>query len=155
MRSKKKHLDFEINLIPCIDLLSVCICFLLLTAVWLNVGSLNVKQAVGGQSAAETEKKPMLWVIFGANGDLSVDVQGSTLPATLQKLKIPGLNGQIQWSNIVKAITDIKTAQPNLVTALIQPKADSEYENIIQLLDEIKIVGLIDLGVAPLLGVEL
>lgn len=55
MRKHKKHLDFEINLIPCIDLLSVCICFLLLTAVWLNIGSMNVKQAIG-QTTAETEK---------------------------------------------------------------------------------------------------
>ena len=55
MRHNKKHLDFELNLIPCIDLLSVCICFLLLTAVWLQVGSLSVKQAIGGQSAADVE----------------------------------------------------------------------------------------------------
>jgi biopolymer transport protein ExbD len=83
---KNKHLDFEINLIPCIDLLSVCICFLLLTAVWLNVGSMNVKQAVGGQSAAETEKKPLLWVFMGAGGQLNLDLQQSSLvPAGLRK----------------------------------------------------------------------
>jgi biopolymer transport protein TolR len=146
----KKHLDFEINLIPCIDLLSVCICFLLLTAVWLSVGSVNVKQAVGGQSVAETEKKPMLWVIFGTNGDLNIDVQGSSMPAALQKLSIPGVSGQINWASIVKALTNMKTADPRLVTALIQPKPDSEYDQIIKLMDEFKKIGLIDLGVAPL-----
>ena len=75
MRKNKKHLDFELNLVPFIDLLSVCICFLLITAVWLNVGSLNVKQAVGGQSAAETEKKPLMMVVLEATGEVNLEVQ--------------------------------------------------------------------------------
>lgn len=149
MRSKK-HLDFEINLIPCIDLLSVCICFLLLTAVWMNIGSLNVKQAVGGQSVAETEKKPLLWIILGLNGEVSVDIQGSKLPAGVQKFKIPGREGRVQLEELQKALANVKVAQPDLNTALIQPKAESEYDQIIQLMDEIKKAGLTDLGVAPL-----
>lgn len=147
---RKKHLDFEINLIPCIDLLSVCICFLLLTAVWLNVGSVNVKQAVGGQSVAETEKKPLLWVILGNGGDLSVDVQGSRLPSNIRKLKVAGSQGQIQFEELQKVLTQMKTAIPELVTALVQPQAQSEYEQIILLMDEFKKAGLTDLGVAPL-----
>ena len=47
----RKSLDFEINLTPFIDLFSVLICFLLLTAVWIQIGSMDVKQAVGGQTA--------------------------------------------------------------------------------------------------------
>ncbi|MBY0385641.1 biopolymer transporter ExbD, partial [bacterium] len=74
MRHGKKHLDFEINLIPFIDLLSACICFLLLTAVWVQVGTLDVKQAVGGQPASETPKKPTLWVSMGPAGELSINV---------------------------------------------------------------------------------
>ena len=116
----------------------------------MNIGSINVKQAVGGQSAAETEKKPLLWVILGASGDLSLDVQGSKLPAGLQKFKIPGLNGQVAYEALAKAISNIKAAQPDLVTALIQPKADSDYEQIILVMDEFKKVGMIDLGVSPL-----
>lgn len=91
MRKHKPHLDFDLNLVPFIDLLSVCICFLLITAVWLNVGSMNVKQAVGGQSAAETEKKPLLWVFMGETGDLTLDVRESSLmPQALRKMSLVG-----------------------------------------------------------------
>jgi biopolymer transport protein ExbD len=151
MHKKKKHLDFEINLIPCIDLLSVCICFLLLTAVWLNIGSMNVKQAVGGQPAAETEKKPVMWVFMGDKGQLNLDVQeASAVPAAMRKLAVPGLDGKNNLPELAKVIEQIKNLEPGLKTALIQPKADSPYEDIIALMDEFKKMNVIDLGVAPL-----
>ena len=40
----KKPVDFQINLIPCIDLLSVLISFLLMTSVWTQIAKIDVKQ---------------------------------------------------------------------------------------------------------------
>ena len=151
MRKHGKHLDFEINLIPCIDLLSVCICFLLLTAVWLNVGSMNVKQALGGQAAAETEKKPVLWVMMGPEGELNFQVQDSNkVPANLAKMRLAGADGKANSGELDKLVEQLLVVEPNLKTALIQPQAASAYEDIIALMDQFKKKGLIDLGVAPL-----
>jgi len=151
MHKKKKHLDFEINLIPCIDLLSVCICFLLLTAVWLNIGSMNVKQAVGGQSVAETEKKPVMWVFMGEKGRLNLDVQSaSAVPAAMRKIAVAGLDGKNNLAELSRIVEQIKNLEPSLKTALIQPQATSAYEDIIALMDEFKKMSIIDLGVAPL-----
>ena len=49
---RRKSLDAEVNLVPFIDLLSMCICFLLVTAVWIQIGSLQVKQSHGSEAAA-------------------------------------------------------------------------------------------------------
>ena len=148
---KRQHLDFEINLIPCIDLLSTCICFLLLTAVWLHVGAMNVKQAVGGQAAADTPKKPVVWVNMAASGDLVLDVQDSArVPAKLRKLKIGGVEGKPNYDNLSNAVKELRGLEPALATALIQPTALSAYEDIIEVMDRFKREGLIDLGVAPL-----
>jgi biopolymer transport protein ExbD len=151
MRSHKKHLDFEINLIPCIDLLSVCICFLLLTAVWLQVGSLNVKQAIGGQSAAETEKKPQLWVGMSDNGDLSLNVKDSAkVPGKFRSMKIPGLEGKSNMTDLSQAVQQLRTLDPSLKMVLIQPRPSNDYEEIIDVMDQFKKDGLTDLGVVPL-----
>ncbi len=151
MLKKHKHLDFEINLIPCIDLLSVCICFLLLTAVWMQVGSMNVKQAVGGQPAADTPKKPTLWAQVGAHNEVSLDVQDSThIPTAMKKMKIDPVEGHMNVDGLLAALDKIKAAEPELRTALIQPQAASVYEDIITVMDQFKKKGLIDLGVAPL-----
>lgn len=144
MRHGKKHLDFEINLIPCIDLLSVCICFLLLTAVWLQVGSMNVKQAIGGQAAADTPKKPQLWVNMGVDGEMTLNIKESTsIPRKLASIKL-------KIVDLAKTLTQLKSLDPKLNTVLIQPRAQSEYDEIIALMDEFKKAGLTDLGVVPL-----
>ena len=43
----KKALDAEINLVPFIDLLSCCISFLLITAVWTQIAGLQVSSSGG------------------------------------------------------------------------------------------------------------
>ena len=66
----KRGLNPEVNLVPFIDLLSVCICFLLISAVWLNVGSLQVKQALG--TAAEEPPADLLDIEVSFIGQYSV-----------------------------------------------------------------------------------
>jgi biopolymer transport protein ExbD len=150
MARRHKHLDFELNLIPFIDLLSVSICFLLLTAVWLHVGALNVKQAVGGQAAGETEKKPTMWVSMGAGGEVTLDVRDSRISAKQAKLKLPGKDGKLDLETLHQTVDRLREVEPLLRTALIQPQAASVYEDIIDLMDQFKKSGLIDLGVSPL-----
>src|SRR3954449_11231867 len=43
----KKALDAELNLVPFIDLLSCCISFLLITAVWTQIAGLQVASSGG------------------------------------------------------------------------------------------------------------
>lgn len=149
-RRHKKHLEFEINLIPAIDLLSVCICFLLLTAVWLHVGALNVKQAVGGQPASETAKKPTVWAQINGTGDVQLDVRDSHVSAKLAKAKINGKDGKVDLEAMKNIALELKAAEPALTTVLIQPQAATVYEDIIDLMDAFKKQGMIDLGVSPL-----
>lgn len=151
MRQKHKHLDFELNLVPFIDLLSTCICFLLITAVWLNVGSLNVKQAVGGQSVAESSKNPLIWATFGEKGDVLLEVKESAkVPANLKKLKVNGVDGQLGVAQLTGVLQQLKSVEPTLRTALIQPKSQTSYEQIVDLMDQFKKSGLADLGISPL-----
>ena len=147
---KKKSLDFEVNLIPFIDLLSTCICFLLLTAVWINVASMNVKQAVGGQAADAGAKKPTVWVAMSQGGDLTLDVKDAHVPVKLEKFTIPGLQGKPNLELLSQAVAQLKATEPKLNTALIQPTAASIYEDIISLMDGFKKSGVTDLGVSPL-----
>lgn len=150
MRKRHKHLEFEINLIPAIDLLSVCICFLLLTAVWLHVGAMNVKQAVGGQPASETAKKPTVWAQINAQGDVQLDVRDARVTAKLAKAKIAGKEGKPDLQAITNIAMELKASEPALTTVLIQPQAATVYEDIIDLMDSFKKQGMIDLGVSPL-----
>jgi biopolymer transport protein TolR len=68
----KKTLDFQLNLIPMIDLLSVLISFLLMTAVWTQVARIDVKQQPNLPSDEPTpppeEEKINLTILIKASG---------------------------------------------------------------------------------------
>src|SRR2546426_11669284 len=54
----KKPLDAQINLVPFIDLLSCCISFLLITAVWTQLARMDVQQKGQGAAGSTDEKPP-------------------------------------------------------------------------------------------------
>jgi len=43
----KKSVDSQVNMVPMIDLLICCIAFLLMTAVWVQTGAVQVTQPRG------------------------------------------------------------------------------------------------------------
>src|SRR3954447_10398810 len=52
----KKALDAQINLVPFIDLMAVTISFLIMTAVWTQIGRLQVSQAGGPTDPSEQQE---------------------------------------------------------------------------------------------------
>lgn len=64
----KKSLDAELNLIPFIDLLICCICFLLITAVWSQLAHIRVSQHSPGQTEQLTRPPPRVAVLVGEDG---------------------------------------------------------------------------------------
>lgn len=68
----KKSVDFQLNLVPFIDLLSVLISFLLMTAVWTQIAKIDVKQTPNLPSDEPTpppeEEKLNLTVLIKSSG---------------------------------------------------------------------------------------
>jgi biopolymer transport protein TolR len=68
----KKVVDFQLNLIPFIDLLSVLISFLLMTSVWTQIAKIDVKQSPNLPSDEPTpppeEEKLNLTVLIKGSG---------------------------------------------------------------------------------------
>lgn len=68
----KKSVDFQVNLIPMIDLLSVLITFLLMTSVWTQIAKIDVKQSPNLPSDEPTpppeDEKLNLTVLIKASG---------------------------------------------------------------------------------------
>lgn len=151
MKRNKKNLDTEVDLIAIISLLSGMICSLLLTAVWIQLGSMDVKQAVGGQSAAETKKRPALWAKFGKDNRLQLQVQDSAkVPRKFRQIQVADKAGVIDFVALEGHINALKGYEPELEMVLIQPQAGTVYEDLISLMDHFKQWGMSDLGVSPL-----
>lgn len=150
--SKKKSLDFDINLVPFIDLLSVCISFLLMTAIRFEVGSIDVKQAVGGQSQAETKKVPAVWAKMQDTGAIELQLQDAppNVASKLGRISIAAKEGKADFEVLKTSLNTLREAIPDLTTALVIPTENTKYEEVIDVMDNLKSGGLTSLGVSPL-----
>lgn len=147
-----KELDFEINLIPFISLLSALICSLLLTATIISIGSMKVKHAVGGQSLSETAKTPVVWVQMDTDGTLTLLLKDAVgkVASQFKSRRVKSHLGEIDWIQFEKNLNEVKELVPELESVLIQPQAQSVYEQIINLMDLCKKMGMSNLGIAPI-----
>jgi biopolymer transport protein TolR len=150
---EKKEGTFELDLLPVISLMSILICFLLLTAVWTQIGSLNIEQGLGQESASDaaTKKTASVWIMLKSNGEVRVKMMDSpSTPAALQeKSFLVGSSGK-GWQAVEKHTSDLKRSLPALKTALIMPEGRVNYGDVIRLMDRLKILEIGEIGIAPL-----
>jgi biopolymer transport protein TolR len=149
-KSGRRQLNFDLNLVPFIDMLSVCICFLLVTAVFMQLGTVNVRQALGDGAAAKTREEPALWLRLQDNGTLQVTVK-NVKASRASEFVVPAAGGsEPDWARFSSSLSIVKRTYPNLGIALVMPSAQTRYENVIQAMDRIKKVEIAQVGIAPL-----
>ena len=148
---EKKEMNFELDLLPVISMMSVCICFLLLTAVWTQVGSVNIDQGLGQESTRQDQKAPSLWVMMKSNGDVQLKMMDSPeTPANLRERTFQiGANGA-GWSAVETQAAEIKRSLPTLKTALIMPDSKVNYGDVIHMMDRLKVLQVNEIGIAPM-----
>src|SRR6516162_9600765 len=152
---RKKSLDAEINLVPFIDLLSMCICFLLMTAVWMEIGGVNVKQLVGTEAPPDSKESFELDVRYTGPQQLEVNlkksgaksqsfkVEAATNEERLAKLKdlIRGFSGALKFN----MAADLKKQFGDTITvARVTTKAGVTYGEIVSVMDAIRDFGIVN-----------
>jgi biopolymer transport protein TolR len=78
--NKKGSVDIDINLVPFIDMMSVLVAFLLLTAVWTNLAQLSIKPGGVGRDSEQQppETPPVNLSVLVASDGLWVGVTTGT-----------------------------------------------------------------------------
>jgi biopolymer transport protein TolR len=143
----KKSLDSSIPLVPFIDLLSCCIAFLLMTAVWTQVSKLQVLSQ-GGQSDAPPPDQE------NKNIDVRVIIteRGFTLTAG-GVVEIPKASGGYDIKTLRDKLKAIKATvgdtQRNITVASEDAVA---YEDLVKVVDICNAEGFPDVTVAPAVG---
>lgn len=142
----KKDLNFELNLLPVFDILSVCICFLLMTVVWVEIRSLETKQAIGGQSLEETESRNSLWVSIDEVKNLTFTLKFPD--AKENSFTFKAQSGILDWNKINLIIKN--NIKVKVEIAHLLPTKTTKYEEIIKLMDLLKQNGIKDIGLSPI-----
>jgi biopolymer transport protein TolR len=141
-KKKKKNLNIELNLIPFIDLLSVCISFLLLTAVWVSSGALSTKQGLGTEQEAKKENESSVWVELASKDIVLVSTQNSKGKASKKQ--------QVAIATLSDYVGQLKERDPELKAALVLPNVNSSYEDMIRAMNSLRKAEFKEIGLAPL-----
>ncbi len=148
----KKNLNVELNLMPVFDVLAVCICFLLMTVVWIQVGMIKTSQSMGGQSQSETKTAPSIWVTIDekSNVEMSFKNLNEQTRKAISKsdLTFRSQSGQVAIERINSYVQTLK--DKGFETVLVVPASNTSYASIIEIMDSFKQAGLLNIGITPL-----
>lgn len=145
MRNQNRlNSDAELNLMPIISILAVCLSFLLLTAVWVQVGSFELNQGLGTNAVDENKKEDLaLWVEFQNTGALQFQLKKGTRVLSSSR-------SFTAVSNIETIAESYKRQNPELSMAIVLPNPASSYQDLIKVMDGLRKNKINDIGIAPL-----
>ena len=145
-KGKKKDMNFELNLVPFIDLMSVMITFLLITAVWSQVAMIKLGASIYGKSnIKEMEKDPKIDDVA-----FRVEVKSTGYKITIgkQKIDIPKVSNKYDYKSMAVRLEQIKQAYPDKKDCVIGVEEQLEYKYLIQGMDLIITAGFPSVSIA-------
>ena len=129
----KKALDASLNVVPFIDLLSCCISFLLITAVWTQTSRLQVSQSGGPPQEQQDEHKETLDL------KLMLTDHGYALVLPGATIEIPKVAGNGEQRYDLKTLADklktVKTSYPEQRAITVLPEDGVNYEDLVATVD--------------------
>jgi len=127
----RKPLDASINLVPFIDLLSCCIAFLLITAVWTQLARMDVTQKSKAPSGAvEEPPTPTVQLTLYVNQD-GFMFSKSTGESTPIEMK----NGEYDYVRLSEIMVQAKKDHPDKEDITIKSDDNVIYNKIIKTMD--------------------
>lgn len=145
-RGRPKNID--LNLVPFIDLMSVLITFLLITAVWTQVSMIQIGSSLYGKKS-DSDPNPQPPPL--ANIVLKVDVKsnGYVLTAGTQMISLPMLpTGEYDDENLVAQLQRVKQLYPEKVDAVVTIEDVLPYNLMINAMDNLLTAGFSAISVA-------
>ncbi len=143
----KKPLDAELNLVPFIDLLSCCISFLLITAVWTQISGLQVASS-GGPPDKEQKQEATIEV------KLQLTEKGYALQIPGGQVEIPkvGPAGSATFDRkaLAEKLKTLKASLPEQSAITVQPEDAVAYSDLVETVDTCLGEQLRNVTVAPL-----
>ena len=147
----KKSVNVELNIIPFIDLMSCLTCFLLISAVWVNIAQLNIQPKGKTRDQAQVQQDD-------ERVTLSVLVQSDRIWVGLSRVNefqdIPKKGDDQDWDKLETTLKEHKSSTFFADRSDVEIAAEStaaapvKYQDIIHAMDLAVKVGFIDVGLS-------
>jgi biopolymer transport protein TolR len=122
-KGRRRQVDAVLNLVPFIDLLSVCITFLIATAVWVELSSLPVDQAVSQGPPSPAPAAPPLTLHVRADG------------VWVGRGPVSRVGEGYDWASVSRALAQDRSLHPEDRHAVLVTDDGVAYAHMIAALD--------------------
>lgn len=138
--------NFEPNLVPFIDLMSVLITFLLISAVWTQVSMIQIGTSIYGKRNEATEPAPPP---PDADIVLKLDIRetGYQLTVGREVFNLPLVGGQFDEPGLISQLERVKQLYPNKQDGALAMDDLLPYERLIRGMDAFLAAGFIQISV--------
>lgn len=145
--SGKRSMNFEVNLVPFIDLMSVLITFLLITAVWTQVSMIKLGSSLYSKQQDDDVDKPPPKVEI----PLRVDVKEAGFHIVIGAKQIDiakKADGEYDEETLLARLMEIKQIYPEKVDAVITMDEHLKYDFLIHGMDNLNQAGFPAISIA-------
>ncbi len=146
-KSGGRSVNVELNLVPFIDLMSVLITFLLITAVWTQVSMIQIGSSLYGKKSDSqpTPTPPPL-----ADLVLRVDAKSTGYVLTVGKnvISLPLKNGEFDDENLIAQLQRVKQLYPEKIDGIVTIEDELPYDRLIRSMDDYLTAGFPSISVA-------
>jgi biopolymer transport protein TolR len=136
----------DLNLVPIIDLMSVCIIFLLITAVWTQVSMIQIGSSIYGKKNTDDKVEPPKKAEIPFRLDVLRD--GYRVIIGRQEMRFPKANGQYDQPKLTEELKKIKELYPDKSDCVVTVLDELPYESLIGGMDALLVAGFPEISVA-------
>lgn len=127
--------DFDLNLAPIIDCLTVLITFMLATATFLSIGVLDAGIAAAGATTSDATPPPVqITVELQPNQALSIKLSGKAN----QTIKLPAKDGNWDYASMTRELAGIKSRWKGVNAATLNADNSIEYRHVVKTMEEVR-----------------
>lgn len=135
--SRRDRTDPELNIIPMIDIFTVLVTFLLMTAVFSRVVVLNLGLPVASATPVETLQDLNLEVIVRKDAVEVADRETGRLA------EIANVNGVQDLRALSEYLQRLKARFPDKTQATVLLEPETSYDVLVQVMDTLRLVTLV------------
>ena len=132
-RGKRRSVDAMVNVVPAIDLLSCCITFLLVTAVWTQIARLQVSQYGNGAPATAQKSAVSVTLRLGPDGHVVQLSNG-------QDIAVPAARGvegdaRYDFGQLAAKLAELKQQYPDQSSITVAADDAVRYADLVHTID--------------------
>lgn len=142
-----RGVNVELNLVPVIDLMSVLITFLLITAVWTQVSMIQIGSSLYAKKD-DSQQPPKLTPNADIALKVDVKLEGYVLTVGTQVISLPKVNAAYDFAGLVAQLQRVKQLYPEKLDGIVSMSDDVPYENLVNTMDQLLVAGFPNISIA-------